>query len=127
MAALSTPEAVATLWRTPTSEAETARIAFLLTFASAIVRKRLPSIDSWIADETVDADLVSAVVAGIVARAMRGWTPDNIRQVTIDDYSETRDTSAHEVDVTDEDLALITPDLAPAGAYTIQPGRSVCP
>lgn len=124
MAALSTPEAVATLWRAPTSEAETARIAYLLTFASAIVRKRLPSIDVWVTEGTVDADLVSAVVAGMVARAMRGWATDNIRQVTIDDYSETRDTSVNDLFVSDADLDLITPDESGSGAFTIVPSRA---
>lgn len=125
MAALSTPEAVAILWRAPTTAEETARIEYLLTFASALVRKRLPLIDDWVTAETVDADLVSAVVAGMVARAMRGWATDNIRQITLDDYSETRDTSVNDLYVTDADLDLITPDESGSAAFTIVPAR--CP
>lgn len=60
---------VAARWRT-LSATEQTQATVLLGDASAIVRSEAPAVDVRIAAGTLDADLVKAVVAGMVKRAM---------------------------------------------------------
>lgn len=58
-------------WRS-LSEAEQSRAGVLLARASRMVRARKPGIDTQIAAEKIDADLVGDVVCAMVKRAMQG-------------------------------------------------------
>ena len=68
-APFATPADVAARWR-PLSTAETTVALTLCADASALIRARFPGIDDQITSGTMDPDVVTAVVAGMVKRAM---------------------------------------------------------
>lgn len=70
-------------------------VDLLLDAASALVRRRVPTIDDRLASGDLDASLVAVVVANVVVRAMRN--PEGVKQhtagsvsFTYDDVSSTR-------------------------------------
>jgi hypothetical protein len=60
---------VANRWR-PLTEAEYAVAATLVSDASALIRQRFPGIDAQVTGGTVDPDILTMVVAGMVKRAL---------------------------------------------------------
>ncbi len=68
-------------WR-PLTEAEQNRAEVLLEDASLRVLRRFPSIPSRIVDETLAAQEVTAVVCGMVKRAMVAGEQDGVTQRT---------------------------------------------
>ncbi len=122
---LTTLERVAAGWR-PLTDAEAVVAATRIGAASRLLRRLVPSVDDRVDSGDLDADLVSDVVAEAVIRVMKN--PDGIRQVSYDDYSETRDreVSAGLLQFLDSELALLQPADRPSGAFTISPygGRS---
>lgn len=106
------PDLVAA-WRALTVD-EAAVAATQLTFASAIIRTQVPTIDQRLAIEAapfVLADLVKGITVSMVLRKM--LNPDGIRSVqeALEDYSRTttRDAavSSGGLCLTDEELALL--------------------
>ncbi len=71
MAALATSDDVEALWR-PLTEVELATIDKKLLLASALVRKHVPSVDARIADGTLDAIIVKAVITNMIQRRYAG-------------------------------------------------------
>lgn len=69
MTFLASPQDVADRWR-PLSTDEVSLAAALLGDASSIVRAQYPGIDASITSGALPADNVTAVVAGMVKRAM---------------------------------------------------------
>jgi hypothetical protein len=60
---------VANRWR-PLTDAEYAVAATLVSDASALIRQRFPGIDAQVTGGTVDPDILTMVVAGMVKRAL---------------------------------------------------------
>lgn len=89
MAAVATSDDLATVWRPLTAE-EIAAADVLLERAAAILRKRIPTIDARIADETLDVELVKHVELEMVQRKMTSPDP-GVRSERIDDYAVTYD------------------------------------
>lgn len=77
MVALATVADVETLDR-DASFGDHALVETLLRAASAIARKEVPSINARMTAGTLDADLVTHVVAGMVVRVLRNRVPDEL-------------------------------------------------
>lgn len=86
----ATPNDVAARWR-PLSAAELVVATTLCGDASALIRAQFPSIDNQIASGAIDVDVVTAVCANMVKRAMLGGA-DGISQ-----ESESEGPFAHSV------------------------------
>lgn len=67
-----------------TSFNDQALVESLLRAASAIARKEVPSIDGRMTAGTLDADLVTEVVAGMVVRVLRNRVPDEMLSLAED-------------------------------------------
>ncbi len=108
-------------WR-PLSVQETINGETFLADAWRMLRRRISSLESDIADDTT-GDLEAEVVRVMCAAVLRVMkNPDGVRQETIDDYSWTRDqaVSAGLLYFTEEDLSdLIVDGTGPTGAFSI--------
>jgi len=105
----------------PLSEDERTVARALLDDAWAIALTRRPSLDMDVANGVVSWGLAVAVISAMVLRVLRN--PNGVRQWSVDDYSETRDSavSAGVLYVSDEELALLSPGGTGDGAFTIRP------
>lgn len=119
------PDLVAA-WRALTVD-ETAAASTQLTFASAIIRTQVPTMDARLAAEVapfVLADLVKGVTVAMVLRRM--MNPDGVRSVqeALEDYSRTttRDAavSSGGLCLTDEELWLLR---GRRKAFSVTPGN----
>lgn len=117
---LTTLQAVEDRWR-PTTGQESTNARSFISAASRLLRRKFPDIDERIAAGELDADLVGDVVINAVLRALKN--PDGIRRVSVDDYTEERDSAAASgvLGFTDEELDLLAPPDAPSGAFSIAP------
>jgi hypothetical protein len=75
----------------PLSAAESAVADALLQDAWAIMRAQVPSLESRLLGGSLDLFAVVAVQTAMVLRVLRN--PNGVRQWSVDDYSETRDTA----------------------------------
>lgn len=83
-------------------------LAAVITAASAVLRRKRPLIDAWVADGSVDVDLVEFVVASMIERD----TADRVKYETISQASFGYDTAWLESGLfpTDAELDSITPE-----------------
>ena len=109
MADLAAVADVEAVWRPLTSD-EALRAESLLRFASAVVRRHVPSVDDRITAATLDADLVSGVVATMVTRAMKN--PDGLVARSVEDYTERYADARAGLSLTADELALLAPPTA---------------
>lgn len=65
-----TPDDLAGFWR-PLSDAETIVATNLIEVVSAVIRGRLPSIETWLADDLVDPVIVKFVMSSIISQIMQ--------------------------------------------------------
>jgi hypothetical protein len=109
---------VSATWR-PLTDSEALAVDGLIRFASAIVRRQVPSVDVRLAAGTLDSDLVRGVIASMVQRAL--VNPDRNRVVGVDDMRMEKDPSAAsgELYLTDAELALLRP-ISLVGSTTNQ-------
>lgn len=123
MADLASVEDLETVWR-PLSDDEAAAAGQWLSWASALVRAEVPSVDARIASGVLSADLVSSVVVAMVQRAM--LNPDGAKSVmeTVEDFSRQvtigGDGDGTRLFLTDRELRLLSP--RPRRAFSIVPG-----
>lgn len=122
MPALADADDVQAIWR-PLTDAELAVVLGQVRFASAIVRRRVPSVDARLAAGTLDADLVRGVVASMVKRAL--LNPDQNIEVAIDDMRlKKSDAVSGELYLSDDELALLRPNSligsTTGGAFSIR-------
>ncbi len=96
----------------------------LIGAASRRLRLLVPSVDDRITAGTLDAALVSDIVADAVIRVMKN--PDGVRSYTIDDFTETRDRdlSAGLLQFLDSEIELLQPSGESSAAFTIHPARA---
>lgn len=110
-------------WR-PLSADEKTTAQALLMDAWAIANVQLPNLESSVAAGTISSDVVRAVVSAMVVRVLRN--PDGVRQWSVDDYSETRDStlSSGVLYLTPAELALLNSAVGrpKRGAFSITPG-----
>lgn len=121
MAALATIADVESIWQKTVPAEQIANVNRQIGFASAIVRRAILDIDARIAAGTLDADLVSFVVASMVVRYL--MNPAGKIQESIEDYSYTRDRSmaTGALSLSDAELALLRKGRR--GAFSVRLGR----
>lgn len=105
-ATLATTYDVAGMWRTLEDE-ELTGVEYLLAFASAIIRNRVPNIDARLADGTLDPILVAGVIASMVVRVAQ--RPAGVQSESTGPFSVTYANAASGLAITDDELALLTP------------------
>ena len=123
MASLATVDDVATAMLRTLDTDETALATALLPRASWLVRQERPGLDTLIADNVLDADVVKGVVAEMVARVLRN--PDGWRQKATGPFSGTYDVNVASgyLTITDNDrpmLGLTTADQRTRRVGTIR-------
>ncbi len=113
MADLATSLDVEARWR-PLSAAEQVVADTLIAEVSAMIRLRVPDIDTRIATDLNLAVVVRGVVAEAVRRVLSN--PDGWRELSIDDYRQVRDVSVSSgaLYVSDVELASLRPAAARA-------------
>lgn len=116
---LAAVEDIARGWRGLTSDEETV-VAALIDHASLIVRAKIPTVDSRLADGSLSADLVAAVVAGMV-RDVLDSPPVGMQSWTVDDYTERFYEVERRLTLHPADLDLLALPGALTGAFTIRP------
>lgn len=108
-AAFANYQDVAARWR-PLTTAEESVADVLAMDASALIRARFPGIDAQVANGSVDADVLTMVVAGMVRRAMiaplEGVSQDS-ETVGPYSHSQTFANPMRNVYLSDTDLTLI--------------------
>ena len=92
----------------------------LIKAASAIVRRRIATLDAAVTAGAIDPTLVSHVVASMVYRVMQN--PDSVRSETLGQYSVTYERSASALTMTDDELALLGGKRLSVGTIPVQPG-----
>lgn len=92
----------------------------LLRYASALMRRQLPTLDARITAGTLDPDLAEYVAVQMVVRVLRN--PDGIRQETVGPSSITYDTSqaVGQLMLSTGDLAILA---APGTGFAIGTAR----
>ena len=88
--------------------ASASRVTDLLEEAAAMLKRRLPSLDTWIADGDVDAVLARRVCRDMVVRVLQ--TPAGIRS------EQTEDVTFHYDRASMEPTSAELADLRPSGA-----------
>lgn len=116
---LATPDDVARGWRVLTSTEEDAAAA-MIDHASLIVRAKISTVDSRLADGSLSSDLVAAVVASMVRNVMDS-PPAGMQSWTVDDYTERFYEVERRLSLHDDDLDLLALPSAVTGAFTIRP------
>lgn len=127
MAPLCTPADIgAMLARTFTpATPEYAQVEWICGAVSDMIRARRPQIDQWIADGVLSASLVTSVACQVVARVLNTIETGGVgvRSETHPEYSyELTASAAAGLNLTKAELALLTPDLGRAKAFSIMPG-----
>lgn len=107
-------------WRTLT-DTEVVVAGSRLTFISAIIRTKVPDVDTRIAAGTLDATLVKHVAVAAVLRTLKN--PDGKSEEQIEDYRYRRDASSASgaLYLTGDELALLT--RRARGAFSITPAQ----
>ena len=122
MVALATVEDVETrLGREFQDPKERAQVEAWIGDVQGIVLARLPSLPGRIVPAgPLSAEVVAAVVANAVIRKVKN--PDGKQNERIDDYSYglTADAARGELFLTDDEWALLSPDVGNSGAFSIR-------
>lgn len=123
MADLASLEDLETVWRSLSVD-ESAAAAKWLAWASALVRREVPTVDARVSSGVLSAELVSSVVVAMVQRAMDN--PSGARSVseTIEEYSRQvtmgGDGDGTRLFLTDRELGWLAPRSG--RAFSIRPG-----
>lgn len=108
------------LWR-PLSPPEETKAWNLLRLASALLRSKVPTVDDRIADNTLDADLVKGVVAGMVVRVLQN--PGGVRSKSVGAVSVTFDQVTSGLVLLQDEFDLLAPARHPKlGSIKLRPG-----
>lgn len=122
MVALATVEDVERrLGRQFSDGAEREQVQAWIGDVQGIVLARLPSLPGRIVPAgPLSAEVVAAVVANAVIRKVKN--PDGKQNERIDDYSYglTADAARGELFLTDDEWALLSPDVGNSGAFSIR-------
>lgn len=121
-ATYATTDDVEASWRTLTVD-EMPVAATFIDWVSARVRRRVPNLDTRIAADEEDLELLTtAAVAEIVTRALKN--PEGWREEAIDDYRRVRDAavSSGALYVAADDVEDLMPRAALSGAYSVPLG-----
>lgn len=125
MAALASVEDLEMVWRSLSEDESTAAEKWL-SWASALVRREVPSVDARISSGVLSDDLVSSVVVAMVQRAMDN--PSGARSVseTIEEYSRHvtmgGDGDGTRLFLTERELRWLAPRSG--RAFSIAPGSA---
>jgi hypothetical protein len=114
----ATIEDVEFLWR-PLAQEEVGAASVLLARVSALVRTRIPDIDTRIAGDPNFGVLATGVVVDAVLRVLRN--PEGYTSEQIGAYAYSRAAGASGLYLTDLEWALLLPPAAVRGAFTIRP------
>ena len=123
MAPLAETSDVEALWRKLDPVVEEPKVNRHLMYASAIVRKRFPTVDARITAGELDAALVTDIVASMVVRYMRSSEGEsrNDTQPTLE---------AAQIALTDDEVRLLEPvqigNLAAMGTMRTTPSLQYC-
>lgn len=126
MAAFATIEDVETRLKVDISEeADVDQMTAFLDDVSALIRKRRPKIDQWIATGALDGEWVRAVTCQVVARLLTSY--ENGAGVESETYPEwsyrLSKAAAAGLTLTDAELCDLTPENEGNGrAFSILPG-----
>jgi hypothetical protein len=126
----ATAQDVADRWRPFSDSAEQDRAAVLLDDAWSLLVGEVTDVEARLEAEppTLDSRIVVMVLVRAVVRVLRN--PNALRQVSLQDYSETHAGGGGELYIDQADIDLLTPDTAGSAAFTIvpygRPGRGYC-
>lgn len=103
-------------WRTMTAE-ELAKADTLLGDAERLLLRKVPTIPTRYADDSLDGDLVVQVQVAMVLRVLKN--PDGLKSETLGAYSLTREDGQPDgLFVTDEELDLLRDTTTSRGLWT---------
>lgn len=108
-----------------TEEDDIDQMNAFLDDVSALIRKRRPKIDQWIADGSLAADWVRAVTCQVVARLLNSYEHGaGVESETYPEWSyRLSKVAAAGLALTDAELCDLTPDTEGyARAFSIHPG-----
>lgn len=118
---------LAARWR-PLSDEETTVAAALLADAWALATTQVPGLLAAVNNGTADFGVITAVLSAMVLRVMRN--PDGVRQWSVDDYSEMRDSSvsAGALYLSEDELSLLGSAFGarPRRAFSVGPTDDGC-
>lgn len=106
----------------------------LIRAASAMVRARIPLVDTMIADGRLNPDLVALAITNMVLRVLRN--PAGLRSEAVGPFSRAYDTkyAAGQLVLGEEELGLLTPVVVdpllapfPVGTAWVRPGMAPLP
>jgi hypothetical protein len=108
-----------------TEDADNDQMNAFLDDVSALIRKRRPKIDTWIAVGSLDAEWVRAVTCQVVARLLNSYEHGaGVESETYPEWSyRLSKVAAAGLDLTDKELCDLTPETEGyARAFSIHPG-----
>lgn len=126
----ATAQDVADRWRPFSDSDEETRASVLLDDAWSLLISEVTDVEDRLAADpaTLDERIVIMVLVRAVVRVLRN--PNSLRQVSLQDYSETHAAGGGELFIDPADIDLLTPATAGSAAFTIvpygRPGRSYC-
>lgn len=109
-------------------------VASLIRAASAMIRARIPLVDTMIGDGRLNPDLVALAITNMVLRVLRN--PSGLRSEAIGPFSRAYDTkyAAGQLVIGEEELGLLTPVVVdpalapfPVGTAWLRPGMAPLP
>jgi hypothetical protein len=122
----ATPGEVATFLKVTFDPAEEQQCLMVLAAVSAIMRSRLPDLDTWIADGLTDPVLVAFCAVTMANGCIQVTEVGNVKSETHPEHTIVfRDVAESDVDLTDRWIELLTPhETRTRGgrAFSIRPG-----
>lgn len=121
----ATPTDVATLLKVTFDDAETLQCEMVLAAISAVMRSRLPDLDTWIADDLTDATLAKFVACDVAKQYIQVTKVAGVKSETHPEYTVVfQDVTSAGMDLGDW-IDLLTPASnrsARGKAFSIHPG-----
>lgn len=110
----------------PLSDDEKIVAKALLDDAWSLAALQVPGLNAAVGDNVANFGILTAVLSAMVLRVMRN--PDGVRQWSVDDYSETRDSSvsAGALYLSEDELSLLGAAVGakPRRAFSVGPQDS---
>jgi hypothetical protein len=126
----ATAQDVADRWRPFSDTSEEDRATVLLEDAWSLLLGQVTDVEDRLEADpaTLDERLVVMALVRAVVRVLRN--PNALRQVSLQDYSETHASGGGDLYIDQADIDLLTPSTAGNTAFTIvpygRPGRGYC-
>lgn len=125
---LATVDDLVTAWR-PLTDTESSAAANLLAVASAVIRRRFPTIDTRIATGDIEQVIVTHVAAELVRRFLSTRNPDEPVQQGAGPFTAgwPQAVTARAMVLNGDDLGMLAPVTTSTRARTIRLGLGITP